>query len=168
MNNDKHLSESEITALEQGGLPADATRRVRRQLARQSRLVRQDIRKLLQRSGTDMPRIERAPVLLRSRLRAIPGPAGGNLITPLRLCLSASIAAVVMALVLVMYRPTQNTAPSRAEIEQARADLVIAFTYLRRISSRSDYYMRHEIGHTMQNALSDSIFGNTKNEPKGG
>lgn len=167
--NNKHHPESEIAALlEQGKLPATARRRVRRQLARQSRRIKQDIRTLLQRHGIDMAGIEPAPASLRSRLRAIPGPSGRNVITPLRLGLSSAVAAVMIALLLVIQQPTQDKNPSRAEIEQARAQLAVAFSYVQRISSQSEHYMRHEIGHTMQDALIDGIFLGLANNPKKG
>ena len=168
MNYDAHNLDSEIAALAQGRLPATALGRVRRQLTRESRQIKRDIRVLLQRYGNDMPLIEPAPALLRNRLRAIPGPASSNVVTPLRLSLSATLAAAVIVLLVVFHRPPQDSIPTQAEVEQARAELAITFSYMQRISNRSEYYMRREIGHTMQDALIDGIFLGLKNNPKKG
>ena len=167
MNNSNHNQDSEFAALAQGKLPATALGRVRRRLAGESRRIKQDIRKTLQRYGLDIPHTEPAPASLRKELRTIPGRENTRLTNTLRWGLAATLAASLIV-VPVIYRHSTDNAPSPAEIAQARAELAIAFSYVQQVSIRTDSYMKSEIGHTMQDAIIDGIFlGVTSKSKKG-
>ena len=168
MIDDNSPFDTDLSALLEGRLSPAAADRVRRQLSQESRQLEADIRTLLQRDGSGLPGIEPAPASLRDRLCGISGRVRRDLRHPLRWSLSASLAMLIIALLVVYQRPAPEDTPSQAEIEQARADLAVAFSYLRQIGSRSEYYMRHEIGHTMQVALNEGIFLGVRNHPKDG
>jgi len=165
-NNDQQLDKV-IDDLLEGDLPADSADRARRQLERESSLLHREIRSYLNKKGLVMSRYERAPASLRNRLRTIPGRGASRYSAVLRWGLAAT-AAILMVIAPVIYQQHANDVPSQAEIAEARAELLIAFSYLQQISSRTDYYMKREISHTMQDALIDGILLGVTNKPKKG
>ena len=167
MNNNKRNQDSEFAALAQGKLPATDLGRVRRQLERESRGLAQEIQQQLQHCGIEIAHIEPAPARLWNRLQAITGRMDNRLTATLRWGLATAIA-MILVVGSIVYRHSNEDVPSPAEIAQARAELAIAFSYVQRISSRTDDYMKHEIGHTMQDAIIDGIFlGVTQKQKKG-
>jgi hypothetical protein len=165
-NNDQHL-ENLIDDLLEGNLPVDAADRARRQLDRESGLLDREIRTHLKNRGLTMSGTERLAASLRSRLRAIPGREASRYPAVLRWGLAAT-AAVLMAAVPVIYRQHAHDVPSPAEIAEARAELAIAFSYVQQIGNRTDYYLKREISHNLQDAIIDGIFLGLANKPKQG
>lgn len=166
-NNDKP-QDADLAAFLEGKMPVSAARKLRQQLARESQRLKQETRDHLERNGNGMPGIETAPASLRQKLRAIPDERTSMFRIALPLGLAASVIVLLIALLLVNHQPSPDDTPSQTEIEQARAELVVAFGYLRQISNRSGVYMKREIGRTLRDALNDRIFRGVTSDTKGG
>jgi hypothetical protein len=158
MKTGDRFPETELDRLLAGALPPADADRLRRELEQESQQLARDIRGRLADPGRDMPGVVPAPASLRARLRAIPGARARVFPAGLRWGLATTFAALLAVLFTVYQTPRHETAPTPAEVAQARAELAIAFSYLRQVSYRSEYYMRREIGHSMQDALNTGIF----------
>lgn len=106
--------------------------------------------------------IETAPASLSRRLRRIPRDErrkqGRQPWLKLgdfpRWVMVPAFAAVPLVVLTMMMQPKQ---PSAAEIEQARQDLAIAFTYLDKVGSRTGSEIRAVLGGELRHGVKDPL-----------
>jgi len=111
--------------------------------------------------------LEKAPASLSARLHRIPEEESrkqrsrrtrrswfGNGPLP-RWALAPVLAAVpLVALVVILMQPRQ---PSRAEVEQARQDLVVAFTYLDKVGALTGSEIQSVLGSELRHIVKDPL-----------
>jgi hypothetical protein len=98
--------------------------------------------------------IERAPRSLRKKLAQIPR-AQRPVFQRRRWVAAAALASIpVLAISLVLMQPQQ---PSASEIEKARQDLAVAFTYIDRVGSRTGSYLNSVLGTELRQGVTDNI-----------
>ena len=164
MNDENHPLDADLSALLEGRLSPAAADGVRRQLDRESRLLEAEIRDSLQGHGGERLRLEPAPDDLRGRLRAIPGRTGLYFSATMKWGMALSIAVLMIAVPLVYrYVPT-DAVPTPAEAAQARADLVVAFSYLQQVTNRSSRHLKSEIGQATQDAIVNGVLLGIRND----
>lgn len=111
--------------------------------------------------------LEKAPASLSARLHRIPDEQGAKHMPgksrwswlragPLpRWVLAPAMAAVpLLVAVVVLMQPTQ---PSRAEIEQARQDLAVAFAYLDKVGYRTGHEIQSILGSELRHVVTDPL-----------
>ena len=111
--------------------------------------------------------IERAPASLTRRLRRIPAeqqargaatPGWWSRLlptsAPLRWAMAPALAAALIALGVVLLQPRQ---PSPAEIQQARAELALAFSYIDQAGLRTGSEIRSVLGDELQHTVKDEL-----------
>jgi hypothetical protein len=103
--------------------------------------------------------IEKAPVSLRRKLKRIPRQERRSnwqwSWQPPRWALAPAMAAVPLLVIgIVLMQPRQ---PSQAEIEQARYDLAVAFTYLDKVGDRTGSEIQSVIGGELRHSVTDNL-----------
>lgn len=107
----------------------------------------------LQRS-MDAIGIEQAPASLRRKLRAIPRDNRQNQ-RPRRWVMATAMATIpLLAISLFLIQPHQ---PSQAEVEQARQDLAVAFTYIDKVGNRAGDRIHSVIGSELHDGVTNNI-----------
>jgi hypothetical protein len=151
--------ESQVNALLDGELePADAE--ALKQAASEDHALAQTIISAYQlQRGLDQLGVEKAPASLRRSLRNIPREQKRLKSRPGRLTIPwprmAAFAAVPLLVIgVVMLQPRQ---PSAAEVEQARQELSVAFSYLDRINSRASGRIVDVLGSELRSGVKDNI-----------
>jgi anti-sigma factor RsiW len=149
--------EEQINALLDGELDESGSEALKRAAEGDPALARAIIEAYeLQRLVDTLPR-ERAPATLRRRLRRIPREqraADRPLFLQPRWAMA--MAAVPLALALVVMYPGERR-PSEAELAQARQDLAVALTYLRRAGEATG----REIRNTLDEGASEPVAEST-------
>jgi hypothetical protein len=100
--------------------------------------------------------VEQAPASLRRKLRDIPRNNTRSR-RPHRWVMTTAMASVVLLAGLVLMQPQQ---PSKAEVEQARQDLVVAFAYIDKIGNMTGNRIHNVLGAQMSNSVTDNISKN--------
>ncbi len=95
--------------------------------------------------------IEQAPASLRRKLRAIPRNTRQYQWSR-RWTLTASIPLLVV--ILLLLQPQQ---PSRAEVEQARQDLAVAFTYIDKVGLMTGERIQQLLGSELRRDVTGNI-----------
>ena len=98
--------------------------------------------------------IEKAPLSLRRKLRQVPRQQ-----QPFRRrqrWMMATAMAVV-PLLAISVAVMQARQPSAAEVEQARQDLAVAFTYIDKVGSRTGGYLQTILGGELQHGVTENI-----------
>jgi len=107
--------------------------------------------------------VEKAPASLTRRLKAIPreqGRAGSrwSWLTPPqfpRWAMAPAFAAIPLLVVAVMLM--QPRQPSAAEVEQARQDLIVAFTYMDKVGVRTGSEIQTILGSELRRGVKDTL-----------
>jgi len=146
--------ETQVNDLLDGELDEEATAALRRAAAQDQQLARTIIEAYeLQR---DMERlgIEEAPRSLRKKLRRIPR-AETPAWQPRRWAMGAAMAVLpLLAIIFVLMQPHQ---PSQAEVEQARQELALAFSYIDKAGNRAGGYMQQVLSNELRHGVTDNI-----------
>lgn len=98
--------------------------------------------------------LERAPASLRRKLREIPRNSRQNQ-RPRRWVMTtamASIALLATGLVLM-----QSRQPSQADVEQARQELAVAFTYIEKVGDRAGSQIHNILGSELRQDVTGNI-----------
>ena len=149
--------EAQISALMDGELDEAGAAELKRAADDDPALARAIIEAYeLQRLMDALPR-ERAPASLRRKLRRVPREQrAAERSVFLQPRWAMALAAVPLALALVVMHPTDQR-PSEAELAQARQDLAVAFSYLRRASEATG----REIRTTLDEGASEPVAEST-------
>ena len=107
--------------------------------------------------------VEKAPASLTRRLKAIPreqARAGSrwSWLTPPqfpRWAMAPAFAAIPLLVVAVMLM--QPRQPSAAEVEQARQDLIVAFTYMDKVGVRTGSEIQTILGSELRRGVKDTL-----------
>jgi anti-sigma factor RsiW len=146
--------ESQINALLDGELDEASTESLKRAAAQDQELARAIIEAYeLQR---DMERlgVEAAPKSLRRKLRRIPREQRTTW-RPQRWALATAMAAVPLLVIgITLMQPRQ---PSAAEVEQARQDLALAFSYIEQVGNRTGGVLNDVLATELQHNVTDNI-----------
>ena len=146
--------ESQVNALLDGELDEASTEALKRAAAEDQELARAIIEAYELQRDMDRLGVERAPKSLRKKLRRIPREHRQGW-RPQRWVLATSMAAVpVLVMAITMMLPQQ---PSAAEVEQARRDLAIAFTYIEEVGSRTGLILDEVLESELQHTVTDNI-----------
>ena len=146
--------ESQVNALLDGELDKASAEALKRAAAEDRELARAIIDAYELQRDMDRLGIETAPKSLRKKLRRIPREQRTGW-RPQRWVLATTMAAVpVLVMAITMMLPQQ---PSAAEIEQARQDLAIAFTYIERVGSRTGIILDDVLETELQDTVTDNI-----------
>jgi hypothetical protein len=146
--------EAQVNDLLDGELDEAATVALRRAAAEDQELARviigaYELQRDMERLG-----IEEAPRSLKKKLRKIPRTERSSW-RPRPWVLGTAMASLpVLALTLVLMQPQQ---PSQAEVEQARRDLAVAFTYIDKVGSRTGGYVQQVLGTELQENVTNNI-----------
>lgn len=146
--------EERIQALLDGELGDDDAESLKSEATHDQRLARDiveayQLQQALERLGT-----EPAPVGLRRRLKRIPREHGRRPLLLQPRWVSAFAIVPLVAITLALLQPQQ---PSRAEIEQAAAELAVAFAYIDRLSRRTAVAIEQEVGGELSEAVGGSV-----------
>ena len=156
------LQDQQLDALLNGSL-TDADARLLRQRLRQADSRDTQVLAPL------LPRVEKVPPALARRIRRLPAQQPYSRPSLLRWTEAVSVAAVVTLSVLVLYQAgNRQHAPSPREVEQAREELLVAFSYLEQIGQRTGLRISHEIGDTMSENLLKGVAIGVNNLPDNG
>jgi len=103
--------------------------------------------------------VERAPASLRRKLKRIPREQRRRdrqwSWQPPRWALAPALAAVPLLVIgIVLMQPRQ---PSQAEVEQARQDLALAFSYLDKAGYRTGQEIQSVLGSSLRHTVKDSL-----------
>ena len=163
MNRYDDKQEERINALLDGELSETDTELLKTDATDDRALARAIIEAYQLQKAMDEIRVEPAPASLRKKLKAIPRQhrvrPSFNILQP-RWVMAAAVIPLVVAMVSFM----QPNTPSAAEIEKARQDLALAFTYLDKAGQFTSREIESSIGNTMTDAIAGSIIRNVKSQ----
>lgn len=146
--------EVRINKLLDGELDENATAALKREAGEDQQLARAIIEAYELQRGMDHLGIERAPASLRKKLRQIPR-AEKPFLRPRRWVMATAMACVpLIAITVVLMQPPQ---PSQADVEQARQDLALAFTYIDKVGYRTGDYMQRVLGAELRRGVTDNL-----------
>jgi ferric-dicitrate binding protein FerR (iron transport regulator) len=146
--------EARINDLLDGELDEAATAALKREAGEDKKLARAIIEAYELQRGMDHLGMERAPASLRKKLRQIPR-AEKPFLRRRRWVIAAATASVpVMAISLLLMQPQQ---PSSAEVEQARQELALAFTYIDKVGYRTSDYLHTILGNELRRGVTDNL-----------
>jgi hypothetical protein len=146
--------ESRINDLLDGELDEAATEALKLAASEDQELARTIIEAYELQRGMDHLGIEKAPASLRKKLRQIPR-AQKPWLSPRRWVMAAAMACVpLIAISIVLMQPSQ---PSAAEVDKARQDLALAFTYIDRVGYRTGDYLQNVLGTELRSGVTDNI-----------
>jgi anti-sigma factor RsiW len=156
MNEHEDKWEELINALMDGELSGPDAELLKAVAADDRQLARAIIEAHQLQQAMDAIRVERAPLSLRKRLRAIPGehrprPAF-RLLQPRWAMALAAIPLTIIAVSLM-----QPDRPSASEIAKARQELAIAFAYLDKAAAITSQEIELTVGQTMADAVTHSV-----------
>ena len=152
----ENLPESEVRVnqLLDGELDKTAIEDLKREAIDDQELAQLIVEAYALQRDMDHLNIERAPLSLKRKLRRIPRQER-PLLRQRRWFMATALAAVpVLAISLVLMQPPQ---PSAAEIEQARQDLAVAFSYIDRVGNRTGGYLNNVLGTELRHGVTDNI-----------
>lgn len=163
MNEYDEKWEEQINALLDGELGQHDAESLKAKASDDRKLARAIIEAYQLQKAMDEIRVERAPMSLRKKLKAIPHQQRA-VRTPVFLQPRWIMAAAVVPLVLVVASLMQPDTPSAEEIEQARYELALAFAYLDRAGKRAGNEIEMTVGHTMSDAITGTVIRNIKSQ----
>ena len=140
-----------IDELLDGNLSADEAKALRQEAARDAQLAKAIIDAYQIQNELESLGMEQAPETLQKRLRAIPSQQRNGFRPQLRWMGALAASAATVLLVVGISQDLKK--PTTAEVEQARAELAVAFGYLNTIGHKAGLEMKQEIRGTMQDAL---------------
>ncbi len=146
--------ESQVNALLDSELDETSTEALKQAAAEDHELARAIIEAFQLQRSMDSVGIERAPASLRRKLRAIPRHNRQSQ-SPRRWAMTAAMASIpLLAIGLVFMQPRQ---PSPADVEQARQDLAVAFTYLDKIGGMTGNRIHELLGSELHSGVTGNI-----------
>lgn len=146
--------ETRINDLLDGELDESATAALKREAGEDAELARAIIEAYELQRHMDRLGIEPAPASLRKKLRQIPR-AEKPFMRPRRWVMAATVAGVsLLAVNLILTGPEQ---PTPADIEKARQDLALAFTYIDRVGYRTSDYLQDVLGSGLSRGVTDNL-----------
>jgi hypothetical protein len=146
--------ESQVNQLLDGELDKSSTDALKRAATENQELARAIVEAYeLQR---DMSRlgIEKAPVSLRKKLRRIPRAEKPRLYQRRWFMATAMASVPVLAITLFLMQPQQ---PSTADVEKARQDLALAFSYIDKVGNRTGGYLQNVLGAELRHGVTDNF-----------
>ena len=146
--------EEQINALLDGELNVTEAEELKAAATEDQQLARDIIEAYQLQQAMEQLRPERAPASLRRKLKKIPREHAERPVY-LQPRWAAAFAAVPLAVIsLWLVQPQQ---PSQAEVEQAAAELALAFAYIEQVSSRTAGRIEHEVGGELNDAVGGSV-----------
>jgi ferric-dicitrate binding protein FerR (iron transport regulator) len=146
--------EVRINDLLDGELDEAATEVLKQEASGDKELARAIIEAYELQRGMDHLGIERAPAGLRRKLRRIPR-AEKPFLRQRRWAMAAVAASVpLLAVTLILMQPRQ---PSPADVEQARQDLALAFTYIDKVGYRTGDYLQTVLGTELHQGVTENL-----------
>lgn len=146
--------ETQVNALLDGELDEASTESLKRAAADDRELARAIIEAYELQRDMEQLGVEAAPKSLRRKLRRIPREQRTGW-RPQRWALASAMAAVSMLVIgITLMQPRQ---PSAAEVEQARRDLAIAFTYIEKVGGRTGIILDDVLATEMRHSVTDNI-----------
>ena len=156
MNKYDDKREQQINALLDGELDKAAADALKSAATDDRELARAIIEAYQLQQAMDGIHVERAPVSLRKRLRAIPRKRrtapGIGWFQPRWVIALAAIPLVIVALSVM-----QPNTPSASEIANARQQLAVAFAYLDKAGVMTGRRIEQTVGYTMADAITGSV-----------
>ena len=165
---DRNHREEQINALLEGELDHDESEALKSAANRDQELASAIVEAYQLQRAMENVQLEKAPLSLRRRLKKIPQQDRPLFFQP-RWAMAFAVVPLVIVSVLVLRSmepsdiqvPTSSTGFSSAEmvmIEQARADLAVAFAYIDQVGVSTSLLIEAEIGGEMSDAVAGSIF----------
>ena len=146
--------ESQINALLDGDLDEASTAALKLAASEDHHLAQAIIEAYELQRGMDSLGLERAPASLRRKLRQIPRSQKPSLF-PRRWVMATTMALVpLLAVGIILMQPGQ---PSAAEVDKARQDLALAFTYIDKVGNRTGDYLQNVLGAELRHGITDNI-----------
>lgn len=146
--------ESQINALLDSELDEVSTDALKQAAGEDVELARAIIEAYQLQRSMDSIGVEQAPASLRRKLREIPRN-NRQYQRPRRWGMTTAMASVaLLAIGLVLMQPQQ---PSQAEVEQARQDLAVAFTYIDKIGSMTGNRIYSVLDAELRNGVTDNL-----------
>jgi len=146
--------EAQFNALLDGELDKASSDALKQAASEDHELARAIIEAWQLQRGMDQLEIDRAPASLRRKLRRIPR-SHRHIHWPRRRVMAAALAAVpllTIGLLLVQPHP-----PSQADVEQARQDLAVAFSYIDKVGDRAGDRIYRVLGSELHHSVSKNI-----------
>lgn len=165
MSNQENSSEqweARINALLDGELDEQEAAALKQEAESDPALARAIVEAYALQARLDELEVERAPASLRERLANIPKAesAGGKRWFGMpRWIPAGAMAAVPLALVAMVMMQSVEQQPdySRAEVMQARQDVITAFAYLDRIGERAGREIHNELAEELNDGVTDNV-----------
>jgi len=146
--------ESQVNALLDSELDSASTDALKQAASEDHELARAIIEAYQLQRSMDSIGIEQAPASLRRKLRDIPRNNRQRQ-SPRRWVMTTAMASIaLLAIGLVLTQPQQ---PSQAEVEQARQDLAVAFTYINQIGHLTGNRIHDVLGSQLRHGVTDNI-----------
>ena len=146
--------ESQVNALLDSELDEASTDALKQAAGEDHELARAIIEAYQLQRSMDSIGIEKAPASLRRKLRDIPRNNRQSK-RPRRWVMTTAMASIpLLAIGLVLMQPQQ---PSRADVEQARQDLAVAFNYIDKIGNMTGDRIHSVLGSELSNGVTDNI-----------
>ncbi len=146
--------ESQVNALLDSELDEASTDALKQAAGEDHELARAIIEAYQLQHSMDSVGIERAPASLRRKLRHIPRNNRQRQ-SPRRWLMPAAMASIaLLAVGFVLMQPQQ---PSRADVEQARQDLAVAFNYIGKIGNLTGDRIHSVLGTELHHGVTDNI-----------
>ena len=146
--------ESQVNALLDSELDEASTDALKQAASEDHELARVIIEAYQLQRSMDSVGIEQAPASLRRKLRAIPRSNRQRQRSRRWVMTTAMASIALLAVGLVLMQPRQ---PSRAEVEQARQDLTVAFTYINKIGNTTGNRIHSVLGSELHNSVTGNI-----------
>jgi hypothetical protein len=146
--------ESQVNALLDSELDESSTEALKQAAHEDHELARAIIEAFQLQRSMDTIGIEQAPASLRRKLRAIPrNNRQGQ--SPRRWIMATAMASIpLLAIGLVLMQPQQ---PSPADVEQARQDLAVAFTYIDKVGNLTGKQIHKVLGSELHSVVTSNI-----------
>jgi anti-sigma factor RsiW len=146
--------ESQVNALLDGELDEASAEALRQAASEDHELARAIIEACRLQRSMDSIGIERAPASLRRKLRAIPRNSRHRR-QPRRWVMTTAMASIPLLVIgMVLTQPQQ---PSRAEVERARQDLAVAFSYIDKVGVTTGDRIHRVLGAELHRDVTENI-----------
>ena len=146
--------ESRVNALLDGELDEASTEALKLAASKDHELARAIIEAYELQRGMDHLGRETAPASLRKKLQQIPR-AQKPVLRQRRWVMATAMACVPLLVIAVMLM--QPRQPSAAEVEQARQDVTLAFSYIDKVGFRTGDYLQSVLGAELRHGVTDNI-----------
>ncbi len=146
--------ESQVNALLDSELDEASTAALKQAASEDHELARTIIEAYQLQRSMDSIGIEQAPASLQRKLRKIPR-SNRQRQSPRRWVMTTAMASIaLLAIGVVLTQPQQ---PSQAEVEQARQDLAVAFTYINQIGNTTGDRISNILGTQLRHGVTDNL-----------